>query len=432
MRLSGVLLLVVSVLAGCSTIPEKETSESAWGLTAPDAARAQYDQAMDYLRKGRQKDAEKVVVEACQKYPESQRLWFMVAVLALSRQEADSAVQAFMKVRSLNPDSLLGITAQLALDEKLDVADAFKQLKKRIDQNPDEMLLRWLYAMEATRQGVFLEEGAAQFEIILETWDSAPAMVHHTYATLLADHPNFLEKALEHQQLAAEIEPNAQTYYRLGFILYLLERYEESNQLIEKVVEMAPNDPIAWFQWGNGLAYMGDFEAAAEKFMTAGKHGIVREVSLVCWGRCLERLGDPAEGYLKYEEARSRSGLPGGLADSYAAISKLYGYGTACDFEGAVEIFAAQGGGPAIDVLREQVEEADKTDNPLAPERSDLLLKHLEAKAEGNDANAQYSMAMIYRYGIGVEKNAAIYEKWIKRAAGNGYEIAKRIVAETM
>ena len=123
--------------------------------------------------------------------------------------------------------------------------------------------------------------------------------------------------------------------------------------------------------------------------------------------------------------------MPGGLADSYAAISKLYGYGTACDFEGAVEIFAAQGGGPAIDVLREQLEEISKTDNPLAPERSEVLLKHLTAMAEENDENAQYSMAMIYRYGIGVEKNAAISEKWIKRAAENGHEIAKRMLAET-
>ena len=430
MRWSWVLLLVVGVLAGCSTIPEKETSESAWGLTAPDAARAQYDKAMDYLRKGRQKDAEQIVGEAFQKYPESQRLWFMYAVLALSRQETDAAVQAFMKVRDLNEESLLGITAQLTLDEEIEVADAFKRLKKRIDQNPDEMLLRWLYAMEATRQGVFVEEGAAQFEVILEAWDPAPAMVHHIYATLLASHLNLLEKALEHQQFAAEIEPNAQTYYRLGFILYLLQRYEESNQLIEKVVEMAPNDPIAWFQWGNGLAYMGDFEAAAEKFMAASKLGIVTEVSLVCWGRCLERLGYPAQGYRKYEEALASSGLPGGLADSYAAISKLYGYGTACDFEGAVEIFAAQGGGPAIDVLREQLEEISKTDNPLAPERSEVLLKHLTAMAEENDENAQYSMAMIYRYGIGVEKNAAIYEKWIKRAAENGHEIAARMLAE--
>lgn len=427
MRLSWVLMWVVGVLAGCSTIPEKETSESAWGLTAPDAARAQYDKAMDYLRKGRQKDAEQIVGEAFQKYPESQRLWFMYAVLALSREEIDAAVQAFMKVRELNPDSLWGITAQLALDEKMDVADAFKRMKKLIDQNPDEMLLRWLYAMQATP-----EEGAAQFEVILEAWDPAPAMVHHIYATLLANDPNFLEKALEHQQLAAEIEPNAQTYYRLGFILFLLERYEESNQLIEKVLEMAPNDSVAWFQWGNGLAYMGDFEAAAEKFMAASERGVVADVSLVCWGRCLERLGDPAQGYLKYEQARSRSGLPGGLADSYAAISKLYGYGTACDFEGAVEIFAAQGGGPAIDVLREQLEEVDKTENPLAPERSDVLLNHLETKAEGNDADAQYSMAMIYRYGIGVEKNGAIYEKWIKRAAENGHEIAARMLAETM
>ena len=216
MRWSWVLLLVVGVLAGCSTIPEKETSESAWGLTAPDAARAQYDKAMDYLRKGRQKDAEQIVGEAFQKYPESQRLWFMYAVLALSRQETDAAVQAFMKVRDLNEESLLGITAQLTLDEEIEVADAFKRLKKRIDQNPDEMLLRWLYAMEATRQGVFVEEGAAQFEVILEAWDPAPAMVHHIYATLLASHLNLLEKALEHQQFAAEIEPNAQTYYRLG------------------------------------------------------------------------------------------------------------------------------------------------------------------------------------------------------------------------
>ncbi|MBN2685466.1 MAG: SEL1-like repeat protein [Pontiellaceae bacterium] len=432
MRVCWVLLLVAGVLfAGCSTVPDKETPEIAWGTALPDDARVQYEKAMDYLQRGRQKDAEKVVLEACQNHPKSQRLWFLCAILAGSRQEVEPTVQAFLKVRELEPRSILGTAARLIVDNEIPADEQMARLEKLIDKNPDEMLLRWLYAMESNRLGICLEEGAAQFEAILQAWNPAPVMVHHTYATLLSSRMDLPGKALEHQQLAAEMEPNAQTYYRLAFILYLVQRYEESDQLFEKVVEMAPEDPIAWFQWGNCLAYKGNFEAAAEKFMKASKLGTVTEVSLVCWGRCLERLGYPELGYDKYAQARARSGLPGGLADSYVAIAKLYGYGTACDFEGAVEIFAVQGGGPAIGVLREQVQEADKTDNPLAPECSDVLLKHLTAKAEGNDADAQYSMAMIYRHGIGVGKDAEASKKWLKRAAENGHEIAARMLAPT-
>jgi TPR repeat protein len=194
---------------------------------------------------------------------------------------------------------------------------------------------------------------------------------------------------------------------------------------------MVPENPLAWFQWGNCLAYLGDYATAAEKFMKASKLGMVDEVSLVCWGRCLERLGYLEEGYDKYARARARSSFGGGLADSYAAISKLYGYGTTCDFEAAIEIFVGQSAGPSIDVLREQVQNADETDNPLGPEHSDVLLKHLTAVAEGNDEEAQYSMAMIYRHGIGVEKDAEVSKKWLKRAAENGHEIAKRMLVPT-
>ena len=428
MRFHWIVMMVAAMMAGCGNLPKvvPESDAVAWGVEV-DGAREQYAAALDLLSKGQQKQAEELMSAACNAYPQSQRLWYLQAVLECSRFEFSASVDSFLKVRALNPETLPGRVAEFATQKEGSAVEGFARLKALIEAHPDEMEARWFFAMESTRQRIDLEEGKQQFQEILKRWKIAPVMVHQTYATLLTNWMEQPAEALEHAQLAAELEPGALSYQSLAFTLYRTKQFEASDQVYGKLLEMEPENSIFWFQWGNCLAQMKKYAAAAEKFEKAYETRTTDAVALVCWGRCLEHQGKAEEAFGKYQEARQLGGV-GGMADSYIAIAKLYGYGTDCDFEGALEMNVGKGR-PAIGLLREQIENASLSDNPLAPEQPAVLLEQLKKKAEGNDPDAQYSLAMMYRHGIGVKKDSAASKEWLKRATENGHEIALRAVA---
>lgn len=419
----GIVVLISSLIAGCTSLPE-ERSSMAWGTANADAARIAYNTAIEFLDKGRQADAEQVAAEALLKHPQSQRIHLLCAVLANSRYNSGEAGRLLFKLYDMDPDSLCGRVAHLVVGEEVGLKEAFEELKKLIDAYPDDVLLRWFYAMETTHQKLFAEEGARQFDALLQVWEVGPVMLHHTYASLLTSQLNVPEKALAHEQLAAELEPNAMTYQGLAFTLFSMKRYEDANEVFEKLVEMTPENAVIWFQWGNCLAYLGNYAAAAEKFeQSAKEEGMVEEVSMVCWGRCLELLGHPEEGVEKYEQARRRSG-PGGLADSYLTIARLYGYGCPVDFEAAIDSAVDRSSGSAVANLRVELQNVSSTDNPLAPAPMVVLQNHLLSLGDQNDAEAQYSLAMLYRHGIGITKDETVSKQWLELAAKNGHIIA--------
>lgn len=419
---AGLITLIVAVLAGCSSLPpeQHQTWEHIeWGTQAADA-RIAYETAMDYLSRGRQQDAEQLVVESCPVYPDSQRLLFLRAVLERSRSNVQAACGTFAQVYELGADTWQGQVAKImvAMDLGAQSDVGFDQLEELIDDYPDELLIRWLFAIESVQFDQHPQEGARQFQRILEEWKIGPVTVHHTYALLLTSGLDRPEDALDHVQLAAELEPQGKTYQGLAFTLYRLERYTEADQVFGKLLEMEPENALFWFQWGSCLAHMGQYAAAADKFE---KTYMMQDdpLSLVCWGRCLELLGKPEAGFDKYALALEQS-RGAAVARAYVAIGSLYGYGTPCSFERALDICLGANG-PAVDFLRAQVQLADESDNPLAPEKSGTLMKHLVSLAESDDPEAQYSLAMIYRHGIGVPKDTAGSEKWLERATDNGF-----------
>lgn len=427
MKALWMVSLMGMLLVGCATKMDQRVApgEMEWGSDSIHARKV-YADAMDYLDKGRQADAETLVEKACTKYTDCQRLWFLRGVLACSRFEQKMATESFAKALALDRRSVPGQVANLAIDKDISVEKGFDGLKKLIDAHPDEILLRWLYAMESTRQRLHVQEGADQFKAILKTWKVAPVMVHYTYATLLTSDLNNPAEALKHQQLAAELEPDGQTYQGVAYTLYRLKRYAEADKVYGKLLEMEPKNFLYWIQWGSTLANMGNYSAAADKFKQAGACNHADVISLLCWGRCLEELGDPAAGFRKYKEALAKS-PSNQQALAYVAHAKLYGFGTACNFEAALKD-SARPGISAIENLRAQVRLADQSGNPLAPRKSKLMMKHLTALGESGDPEAQYSLAMIYRHGIGVPPDAKTADQWLRRAAGNGHVIAKRML----
>ena len=50
--------------------------------------------------------------------------------------------------------------------------------------------------------------------------------------------------------------------------------------------------------------------------------------------------------------------------------------------------------------------------------------------AEDGDAQAQRSLGMLYYYGVGVKKDRAESVKWLRKAADQGDEAAKKMLSE--
>ena len=422
----GVFLLAGLLLAGC-VAPVEDNDAVEWGAD-PVPVKEAYQQAMDFLDSGRQADAEAALIRAGTEYPDTQRLLFLYGVLLRSRFEMDSACGALAAAYKLDSENVLGRAANIvvAMDFGENAEQGFRTLAKLIEANPEEALLRWLYVIEAVSRKQQGEEAIRQCEWLNAHWKVAPVTLNKAYANLLIVVKKDPETALDYRWKAAEQEPIPRNYEGIARTLEMMKRYEEAEAVYAKMAELAPDEAIRWFQWGNCLAYLQDYAGADEKFEKAAGLDEDEVISLLCWGRCLERLGRPEEGFEKYLEAIRRKPLDYQAA-AYVALGALYGYGTECNFEAALKASANQGK-PAVETLRERVMQADRSRNPLAPAHTDQLLKHLIALAEGGNPEAQYSLCMIYENGIGVDPNPEKAQHWLQQAAGNGHAIAQRML----
>jgi tetratricopeptide (TPR) repeat protein len=420
-------LVVAVLLTGCASVPEvdPELEKQEWG-TQRAAAEPIYAEAMELLSGGRQQAAELLLEEACETMPDCQRLLFLKGTMARSRFENGRADQTFVRVHQLGKMTVPGraALAVVALDSSLLIEPGFITLDKILNEHPDEILVRWIYCMEARFHKIHVKEAEHHFEAILSEWKTAPAMLHCIYGRLLTSELDEPEKALEHRMLAAEMEPGPLTYEGLANTFLVLKRYDDADRVYAKLLEMSPDSSIDWLRWGNTMFFMEAYDAAAEKYAKAQALDPRNTASLVFHGLCLQKSGRLDAGFKKYEQALAvdPSSM---LAKAFLVHSHLYGCGTEPDFEGALEQ-SAELGMPGIDALRKQVRSADESANPLVPEKSAVLLKHLTALGEQGNPAAQYNLAMIYRYGIGVKADKKAAAGWLKRAAASGHAIPSK------
>ena len=397
-----------------------------WG-TKPAYTQAVYEEAMDYLSRGRQKDAEWLVEEACAETPDCRRLWFLRGVMQRSRPDWTPAEESFRKAYIKEDDDTfisLAVLTVASMDRNTRVEGGFQTLEELIRKHPDEVLLRWLYGIEARFYGRHIAEADAQFRHLFKTWKIGPVMAHQAYAKLLTADLDQPKEALEHRLLAVELEPEPWSYQGLANTYKTLHRYRKADQVYEKLLEMNPYNALYWIQWGNCRFYMEDYEGALEKYAKADLLNPTDISALIFQGRCLEKAGRPAEGFRKYEEAQKRNPAHPQIK-AYIAHARLYGFGTPPDIESALTVCRVSDA-PALDQLRELVRLADRSKNPLAPEKSAVLLKRLKSQAADGSADAGYNLGMIYRYGIGVPADETAAMEWFRRAAALGHEIAQR------
>ena len=410
--------LLAVFLTGSAT-PHPPTQDPS---PAPPAA---YDEAMALLSKGRQKDAEALTKKACEIHPDCQRLFFLRGVLERSRFDTAASSQSFAQAYALGKETLPGqvAAAVFTMDAGLMVEAGFDSLRGLIAEHPDEILLRWLFAIECRTHRMHPEEAAEEYEAILREWETAPVLIHQTYANILTEALNRPEDALEHRWLAAELEPKGWTYQGLANTLKALGRYEEADKVYAKLLELVPDEADFWRQWGTCLFLMGNYVNAVEKFKKAYSLDPSEVSSLLLWGRGLQLQGRLEEGFSKYTEAFVQEPKHR-YASVYAALSKLYGYGTEPDYGKALEYadVLKTGNFPvSAEALNDCIGANEGNRNSLLmAEKNEVMFKHLQELALQGNPDAQFNLGKIFCWGIGTETDALAAAGWFEKSLDGG------------
>jgi tetratricopeptide (TPR) repeat protein len=229
---------------------------------------------------GNQKQAEAVELLRKQqhdRYREQQRVIFLIGALERSRFDVGGAFPFFVIVAMTDEKSAVGQCSKtiLALDiakysrktKKSEIDQYFADLAGLADANPDDIVIRWMAAVQC-RSYDRNEEGIEHYQMIVPKWNPGPVLLHQTYANLL-DEVHRYEDALVERRKAVELEPAGWSYDGLGNTLHHLDRYDESCEAHAKAVALDPDRDLYWCNWGIVLNSAKNYEEALAKYNRA-------------------------------------------------------------------------------------------------------------------------------------------------------------------
>jgi len=272
----------------------------------------EYDRVDSLIRENKFKEAVQVVKQQAEVYRANQRLLYWYAACERSRFDIEEAGPRFILAGMANERTLLGQSTFriLGLDglgkfeEKPDKNAYFASLEKMVDSHPDEIVLRWMLAVECrscNRNAL----GVIHYKKILEKWNPGPVLVHQTYGNLL-DGLERYEEALVERRKAVELEPAGWSYDGLGNTLDSLGRYDEADKAHAEAMKHSPNDGHHLGNWALNAMYREQYDEAIEKCKRAASLYPNYSRTWLVWGQCLEAQGKRAEALAKYREVLDR------------------------------------------------------------------------------------------------------------------------------
>lgn len=291
--------------------------------TPPRLQQELEQKVLKYLRDGRQAEAERLLEEHVKTIPPAlktiallrkrdriqalavvkrhaelfranQRLFYWYAACERSRFDVDEAGPRFILAGMANEKTVLGQSTFriLGLDGveqmKRNPDASFTQLENMVKSNPDEVVLRWMLAVEC-RSFNRNEQGVRHYKKILERWEPGPVMAHQTYANLLHE-LNRYDEALVERRKAVAMEPASWSYDGLAVTLHRLNRFEEANEAHQKAVLLVPSQSSYWSNWAFTLLDEGRLCDALEKCEEALRLEPKSSHALLVWGHCQEAV----------------------------------------------------------------------------------------------------------------------------------------------
>ncbi len=338
------ILFVSQVL---DVIQSPERQKYVWHYLFYPADRA-LGRAFDLLSEGNQVEAEEVVSWAVLRDLDNPELLFAKAVLERSRWSKWLADECFyFLLENAQHDPLIAAAADLALqlDQEKFPDINLAELIRLSDENPDNIYLLWLSAIQCREQAQKKGEtdafrqrlgrkGRERYEKLLARFDVGPVLLHQTYANILEDYLKDYETALKHRRIAVSQEVKSWSLEGLGSTLTELEKYDEACTVWARAAQVAPEDSSVWGNWGWTLRKMGRYEEALEKHQEACRLNQSSSYNQYYAGKCLEELGRFDEMMPFYRRATELEDRRGQFKMGYLHHK---GIGVDQDFEKAAE-----------------------------------------------------------------------------------------------
>lgn len=293
------LLRLLSIIILCG-IAHAENEDDVGDKQSP----AQVEkQVLRLLNDGKQSDAEELLEQYADEYDDNQNIVFLRAACLRSRFQVADSFPVFAAAAKLGEDTPRGKCATLTrrLDAQSDSDESFAALKRLVKANPDDIMIRWMLAVQCRAYDKD-NEGVKHYRKILEKWNPGPVLVHQTYGNLL-NRLGRHKEALVERRIAVKLEPAGWSYQGLGGTLASLNRFSEANEAYQIAVEFAPNRPNYWITWTISLVKQWNRTPAIDQFKKRIDKDPKAFGAWAGWGMCLEMTGDKPGALEKYETA---------------------------------------------------------------------------------------------------------------------------------
>ncbi|OQA54866.1 MAG: lipoprotein NlpI [Euryarchaeota archaeon ADurb.Bin294] len=126
------------------------------------------------------------------------------------------------------------------------------------------------------------------------------------YASKLFEDKKY-EEIIPVMEILYDVDPEFKNSasYNLIYGISLLEasRYEDAIKTFDEVLQLKPDDAIAWSQKGRALAILGEYQKALEAFETALKYDPNDEQAWSFKGRALQELGEIQKALDAFDQA---------------------------------------------------------------------------------------------------------------------------------
>jgi ankyrin repeat protein/Flp pilus assembly protein TadD len=296
----GVLLLLL--LAACLPCPAQVTPAKApQAESLPvDSPEKIFRTVHDLLGNGDQAGAEMLLGLTIPQNPGDQRLAFFEMACIRSRFNLEDAAPWIQRTVKLDPTTPEGLCANLVgcLDAREHVAENLNALQLLVAANPDNLLLRWMLAVQCRAFDRDME-GIRHYRVLCRQLKKPPVLVNQTYGNLL-DEACLFPEALVYRRAAVEQERQNWSLHALGMTLTKMGRYEEAAAVMaENAEQWRACGTIA----GLALLRLNRPAEALAALAKAEEHDPDELWTLTYKGRALKELGRYAEAADAYAKA---------------------------------------------------------------------------------------------------------------------------------
>ncbi len=315
---------------------------------APDcelSADAALAKSIELLSDGRQAEAEDLIKSAVKTHRDDVRILFAKGVLERSRYNKVAGDVWFALARRKKDNKALSRAAWLStqLDRGRSVDGNLAELIRLSDENPDDIYLLWLGAIQCREQSKqdddveIAELGRERYEMLLRKFRIGPVMLHQFYANILAETLKDYETAMEHRVLAVSMEATGWSLFGMGNTLVSMKNYEWGSAVLARAVRTNPHNAKYVNRWGDALYYLKRYEEAEEKYRKAIR---LRPRKGYYWsdlGLSLDKQGNREEEMFKaYKRA-----VELGYDRSLGSLARCYrsGFGIEKDEKKAFELY---------------------------------------------------------------------------------------------